>query len=232
MTKILFICHGNICRSPTAEFIMKDIVSKAGMSDDFEIASAATSTEELGNGVYPPARKILAQHGIDCSGKTARQMRRDDYTHFDLIISMDEENRRCLDRFYNGDPDGKIHNLLDYAGRIGEEIDDPWYTRDFQRAWDDIYAGCLGLFDTLCGIVTLDFSLCSTRAELYAELRRKMAWETWYGENLDALWDIVTGLPHKGSRFRVIPPKQSADESLCEYAAKIEKLLQRAGVLA
>jgi RNAse (barnase) inhibitor barstar len=145
---------------------------------------------------------------------------------------MDEENRRCLDRFYNGDPDGKIHNLLDYAGRIGEEIDDPWYTRDFQRAWDDIYAGCQGLFDTLCSVVTIDFSLCRNRAELYAELRRKMAWETWYGENLDALWDVVTGLPHKGSRFRVIPPEQSADESLCEYAAKIEKLLQRAGVLA
>ena len=145
------------------------------MEAAFEIASAATSSEELGNGVYPPSRRMLEAHGISCAGKTARRIRPDDYAHYDLIIGMDEENRRNLDRFYNGDPDGKIHDLLDYAGRPGEAVSDPWYTRDFQRAWDDIYAGCTGLFDALCGAVTLDMSACRTRKELYAVLRRAMA---------------------------------------------------------
>ena len=126
MTKILFVCHGNICRSPTAEFIMKDIVKKAGMEAAFEIASAATSSEELGNGVYPPSRRMLEAHGISCAGKTARRIRPGDYAHYDLIIGMDEENRRSLDRFYNGAPDGTIHDLLDYAVRPGEADSDPW----------------------------------------------------------------------------------------------------------
>lgn len=232
MTRILFICHGNICRSPTAEYIMKDLVRRAGLEDEFEIASAATSTEELGNGVYPPARRMLAAHGIDCAAHRARQMRRDDYARFDLIISMDEENRWNLDRFYAGDPEGKIHNLLDYAGRPGEAVDDPWYTRDFQRAWDDIHAGCVGLLDALTGTVTFDLSACRDRAGLYSVLRGKMAWEDWYGENLDALWDILTEPEHKGKRFRIIPPDEGADADVREYAAKMKNVFRLAGVLA
>ena len=232
MTKILFVCHGNICRSPTAEFIMKDIVKKAGMEAAFEIASAATSSEELGNGVYPPSRRMLEAHGISCAGKTARRICPGDYAHYDLIIGMDEENRRNLDRLYNGDPDGKIHDLLDYAGRPGEAVSDPWYTRDFQRAWDDIYAGCAGLFDALCGAVTLDMSACRTRKELYAVLRRAMAWEDWYGENLDALWDVLTGLPHTGRRFSFILPDEGAAPSLRGYAERMKEVFRRAGALA
>ena len=232
MTRILFICHGNICRSPTAEYIMKDLVCRAGLKEEFEIASAATSSEELGNCVYPPARRMLAAHGIDCSAHRARQMRRDDYAHFDIIISMDKENRRNLDRFFAGDPENKIHNLLDYAGRAGEEVADPWYTRDFQRAWDDIYAGCSGLLDTLTDTVTLDFSSCRDRTEMYAVLRNKMQWQDWYGENLDALWDILTGLEHKGKRFRIITPGESAGADVSAYAEKMKNVFRRAGALA
>lgn len=232
MTKLLFICHGNICRSPTAEYIMKKLVADAGLEREFEIASAATSTEELGNGVYPPARRMLAAHGIDCAAHRARQMRKSDYEHYDLIISMDEENRRNLARFFAPDSERKLHNLLDYAGRVGEEIDDPWYTRDFDRAWADIYAGCAGLLTALTGAVTLDFAPCRDRASLYAELRRKMAWQDWYGENLDALWDILTGLPHEGTRFRVILPTADADEDTRRYAERIKEILRRANALA
>lgn len=153
MIKILFVCHGNICRSPMAEFIMKDMVIKAGYTlaeypeeehADFFIASAATSTEELGNPVYPPARKILAEHGIECSKKRARQMRRMDYEEYDFLIGMDFANVRNMTRIAGGDPEGKIHLLLDYAGRA-EEVADPWYTRDFQATWDDVTEGCAAL---------------------------------------------------------------------------------------
>lgn len=232
MTRILFICHGNICRSPTAEYIMKNLVHRAGLEDEFNIASAATSAEALGSGVYPPARRILAAHGIDCSAHRAHQMRRDDYARFDLIISMDEENRRNLDCFYAGDPEGKIHNLLDYAGRAGEAVADPWYTRDFQRAWDDIHAGCTGLLDTLAGTVTLDFSACRDREGLYAVLRGKLPWEDWYGENLDALWDILTAQTHERRRFRIITPDEGANADVREYATKMKNVFRRAGALA
>ncbi len=231
MIKILFICHGNICRSPTAEYIMKKLVEDAHMESEFEIASAATSTEELGNGVYPPSRRVLAAHGIDCSAHRARQIRKSDYEHYDLLISMDEENRRVLARFFAPDDEHKLHNLLDYAGRVGEAIDDPWYTRDFDRAWEDIHAGCSGLFTALTATVTLDFAPCRDRASLYAELRRKMAWQSWYGENLDALWDILTGLPHEGTRYRVIMPDDAADEETRRYAERIKNVLRRANAL-
>ena len=108
MTKVLFICHGNICRSPMAEFVMKDLVAKAGLSDKFEIASAATSTEEIGNPVYPPARRKLAEHGISCEGKTARQMTRRDYETYDYLIAMDYNNLRNMARFVGGDPEHKV----------------------------------------------------------------------------------------------------------------------------
>lgn len=224
MTKILFICYGNICRSPTAEFVMKDLVNKAGLKGDFEIASAATSDEELGNGVYAPSRRLLAAHGIDCAGKTARQINRGDYRHYDLIIGMDAQNMRYLRRYYDGDPESRIKNLLDYTGTVGEEIADPWYTRDFERAWDEIYAGCTALLGTLTGAKLIDFSRCRSRDELYAELARKLAWESWYGHNLDALWDVLTGMPLGAGRYIIIPPDNGADEELCKYASRIKAL--------
>ena len=148
MIKILFVCHGNICRSPMAEFVMKDIVKKAGLEQDFQIESAATSTEEIGNPVYPPARRKLAEHGIGCSGKTARQLHSGDYRQFDLLIGMDRANLRNMRRICGGDPDGKLHLLLDYTDRPGE-VADPWYTDDFDATWRDVEEGCQGLLHHL-----------------------------------------------------------------------------------
>ena len=143
--RILFVCHGNICRSPMGEFILKDLAAKAGLADRFHIESAATSTEEIGNPVYPPARRKLAQHGIDCAGKTARQLTADDYGRFDLLLGMDRANMRNMTHICGGDPQGKIHLLMEYAGHPGREVADPWYTGDFDAAWDDVLAGCQGL---------------------------------------------------------------------------------------
>ena len=144
MIKILFVCHGNICRSPMAEFVMKDLVRKAGRAEEFSIASAATSTEEIGNPVYPPARRMLASHGIDCTGKTARQLRKADYAQYDYLIGMDQANFRNMQRMCGGDPDGKIYLLLDFTDRPGQ-VADPWYTGDFQATWEDVLEGCEGL---------------------------------------------------------------------------------------
>ena len=125
MVKILFVCHGNICRSPMAEFVMKDLVRKAGLETQFTIRSAATSSEELGNPVYPPARRKLAEHGISCGGKTASQLRREDYTEYDLLIGMDQANLRNMRRICGGDAEGKIRLLMDYTDRPGD-VADPW----------------------------------------------------------------------------------------------------------
>ena len=148
MKRILFVCHGNICRSPMAEFVMKDLVKKAGREDDFYIESAATSTEELGNPVYPPARQKLDEHGIGCRGKTARQMHRSDYAEFDLLIGMDRWNIRNMERICGGDPDDKIHMLMDYTDRPGE-VADPWYTGNFDATWRDVLEGCTALLENL-----------------------------------------------------------------------------------
>ena len=148
MIKILFVCHGNICRSPMAEFVMKDMVRKAGLENQFHIASAATSGEELGNPVYPPARRKLAEHGIDCSGKTARRLRKSDYTQYDLLIGMDQVNLRNMHRMCGGDPEGKLHLLLDFTNRPGN-VADPWYTGDFETTWRDVEQGCQGLLQEL-----------------------------------------------------------------------------------
>ena len=145
MKKILFVCHGNICRSPMAEFIMKDIVKKAGMDDQFHIESAATSTEEIGNSVYPPARRKLAEHGISCEGKTARQITRSDYDRFDLLVGMDEWNIRNMKRIAGGDPDRKIFKMLDFTSRHGD-VADPWYTGNFDATWRDCLEGCEMIF--------------------------------------------------------------------------------------
>lgn len=148
MIKILFICHGNICRSPMAEFVMKDLVKKAGLEHRFVIESAATSTEEIGNPVYPPARRKLAEHGIRCAGKTARQMRRADYEAYDLLIGMDRANLRNMERICGGDPNGKMRLLMDYTDRPGQ-VADPWYTGDFDATWRDVEDGCHGLLRQL-----------------------------------------------------------------------------------
>lgn len=148
--RILFVCHGNICRSPMAEFRMKSLVEAAGMSDLYTIASAATSTEDIGNPVYPPARKELAAHGIGCDGKHARQITLEDYGIYDLIIGMDQANVRNMRRFWGGDPEGKISLLLEHVEAndkafYGRDVADPWYTGDFKATWEDVDKGCRGL---------------------------------------------------------------------------------------
>ena len=152
MIKMLFVCHGNICRSPMAEFILKDMVEKMGRADEFYIESAATSTEEIwhgvGNPVYPPARDILAKHGISCEGKRARQVKYEDYDKFDLLIAMDSNNIRNLRKLIPEDTKGKVHLMMEYAGQK-RDVADPWYTGNFQKTWDDIYLACGQLLENL-----------------------------------------------------------------------------------
>ena len=148
MKKILFICHGNICRSPMAEFVMKDLVKKAGLASQFHIASAATSREEIGNPVYPPARRKLVEHGISCDGHAARQLTSRDYDEYDLLIGMDEANLRNMHRICGGDRSGKMYLLMDHTTRPGS-VADPWYTGDFEATWRDVLEGCRGLLDEL-----------------------------------------------------------------------------------
>ena len=142
MKKILFVCHGNICRSPMAEFVMKYLVEKEGLTDQYLIESAATSTEEIGNPVYPPARRKLAEHGIRCDGHSARQITRADYNRFDLLIGMDQWNLRNMERICGGDPEDKIRPLLP-----NKDVADPWYTGDFEATWQDVLKGCTALLD-------------------------------------------------------------------------------------
>ncbi|WP_027437975.1 low molecular weight protein-tyrosine-phosphatase [Lachnospira multipara] len=152
MIKILFICHGNICRSPMAEFIMKDKIKKMGREGEFYVESAATSSEEIwrgvGNPVYPPARDVLRAHGIDCAGKRARQIVLEDYDNFDLLIAMDENNIRNMRRLWESDPENKIHLMMEYAG-LKRGVADPWYTGDFNTTWDDIELGVTRLLESL-----------------------------------------------------------------------------------
>jgi len=148
MKRILFVCHGNICRSPMAEFIFKDMIKKEGLEKDFEVESAATSTEEIGNSVYPPAQRILAQHGISCKGKTARQITFEDYNKYDLLIGMDSANIHNMNRLWN-DCDGKIkHIMIDFA-KINRDVADPWYTGDFKQTYDDLVLGCKAILKIL-----------------------------------------------------------------------------------
>ena len=142
MKKILFVCHGNICRSPMAEYVMKYLVEQAQLTDQYMIASAATSTEEIGNPVYPPARRKLAEHGISCNGHAARQMTRADYQRYDLLIGMDSANIRNMTRIAGGDPEGKIRPLL-----YDKDVADPWYTGNFEVTWQDVLRGCQALLE-------------------------------------------------------------------------------------
>jgi len=131
-----------------AEFVMKDLVKKAGLETQFHIESAATSTEEIGNPVYPPARRKLAEHGIGCAGKTARQLTRSDYDRFDLLVGMDRANLRNMRRICGGDRDGKMRLLMDYTDHPGD-VADPWYTGDFETTWRDVLDGCEELLKQL-----------------------------------------------------------------------------------
>lgn len=133
-----------------AEFVMKDLVKQAGLEREFTIASAATSTEEIGNPVYPPARRKLAEHGIGCAGHAARQLRREDYGRWDYLVGMDGANLRNMNRICGGDPKGKLSLLMDYTGHP-RDVADPWYTGDFDRTWEDVDAGCRGLLDRILG---------------------------------------------------------------------------------
>ena len=149
--RIMFVCHGNICRSPMAEFIFKKLLEEKKITG-YTVASSATSTEEIwggmGNPVYPPAKEELAKHGISCKGKRAVQLKRDDYKKYDLFVGMDNVNIRNMERIFGGDPEKKIHKRMDYTDR-GGDVADPWYSDRFDVAYRDIYEGCLALLDTL-----------------------------------------------------------------------------------
>ena len=152
MIRVLFICHGNICRSPMAEFILKDIVTKRGIADQFEIASAATSTEEIWNGVgnpvYPPARGELARHGISCKGKRAVQLTASDYDYYDYLIGMDSMNMRNIERMTGHRRGDKIYKMLEFAGRDAD-VRDPWYSGNFRETYEDVVEGCQAFLDWL-----------------------------------------------------------------------------------
>ena len=147
--KVLFVCHGNICRSPMAEFLFKQYVKEQGTQNQFEIASAATSQEEIGNPVYPPARKLLLAHGIDPKGKTARQVTMRDLDYYDFIIVMDNNNVRNMYRLFGDECEDKVHKLLDFSTRMGCDIADPWYTDDFETTYRDIMEGIAAFYQTL-----------------------------------------------------------------------------------
>ena len=148
MKRIMFVCHGNICRSPMAELVFKDLLAKRGLQDAFLVRSSATSTEELGNPVYPPARAELARHGIDCAGKRAVQLRADDYDKYDLFVGADSANIRNMRRLFDGDPEGKVCLLLSFAGEQGD-VADPWYTGNFALTYTDVLRGCSALLEQL-----------------------------------------------------------------------------------
>ena len=146
-TKVMFVCLGNICRSPMAEFVFRDMVKKAGLDDYFEIASAATSTWELGNPPHYGTQAELKKHGISCSGKRAVLLKQSDYEKYYLILGMDRENIRDMKRLFNGDPEGKVHLLKEYS--TGGEVDDPWYSGDFQTTYNDVSLACNNLLNDL-----------------------------------------------------------------------------------
>jgi protein-tyrosine phosphatase len=151
--KVLFVCHGNICRSPMAEFILKALVKVYGLESQYYIESAAVSTEEIGNPIYPPAKRCLQQHGIWFDpAKRARQITKADYDRFDRIICMDASNLRLIERIIPRDPDGKIHLMMSYTG-VGRDVADPWYTGDFEKTFQDLLEGCEAMI-SLKGVIS------------------------------------------------------------------------------
>ena len=152
MIKIMFVCHGNICRSPMAEFIFKDLVSHKGIAERFYVSSCATSTEEIWNGVgnpvYPPAKRELAKHNISCEGKRAVQLKKSDYAAFDSLVAMDTNNVRNIMRIIGSDKEERVYKLMSFTSR-GGDVADPWYSGDFETCYNDIYEGCCGLLEYL-----------------------------------------------------------------------------------
>lgn len=148
-TRILFVCHGNICRSPMAEFVMRDLTMKLGRANEFRIASAATTDDEIGNPVHPGTKRVLAAHDIACVGKTARRVKREEYKNWDLFVVMDDENVRDLMRAFRNDPEHKVHKLMEYVEggdlTTARDVADPWFTGDFEATWNDVLAGCQGI---------------------------------------------------------------------------------------
>ena len=150
MIKIMFVCHGNICRSPMAEFVLKDMVNKTGISKQFQISSSATSCDELGNSVYPPVRRLLNEKGIDAGGKYSVQLKKSDYEKYDMFIGMDSANIRNMHRIFGADPENKIRKMMNFTSR-GGDVADPWYTRDFDITYRDIYEACEGILKITTG---------------------------------------------------------------------------------
>ena len=150
MIKVLFVCHGNICRSPLAEFIMKDLVKKAGLEQEFMIDSRATSTEETGNPIHHGTMGIFKKYQIPCTGHRAQQMSRQDYETYDYLIGMDQSNIRNMTRIAGGDPEKKIYKLMEFTGS-GRDVADPWYTGDFEATYRDVSEGCQALLEKLKG---------------------------------------------------------------------------------
>lgn len=148
MHRILFVCHGNICRSPMAEFVMKDLVRKKGLEHDFEIASCATSNEEIGNDIYPPVKRVLDKHGISYERRKARRMTSDDYRHYDMIVCMDRQNMRNMRPFVGNDPDNKVSMMLAHIDE-DRDVDDPWYTGDFERTFRELFEACGAILEEL-----------------------------------------------------------------------------------
>lgn len=144
----MMVCHGNICRSPSAEFVLKDLAKKSGVQSELFVASSATSTDEIGSPVYPSARAELARHGISCDGKYAVQLKKSDYDKYDLFIGMDSANIRNVLRIFGSDPGNKIKKMMDYTER-GGDVADPWYTGDFKTTYTDIYDACKGLLEQI-----------------------------------------------------------------------------------
>ena len=153
MTKIMFVCHGNICRSPMAEFIFKKLIREKGIADQFVVCSCATSTEEIWNGignpVYPPAKRELMKHNISCEGKRAVQLKKSDYEGYDYLIAMDTNNVRNIMRIIGSDKEEKVYKLMSFTSR-GGDVADPWYSGDFGTCYNDIYEGCSNLLEYLC----------------------------------------------------------------------------------
>ena len=147
--RILFVCHGNICRSPMAEFVMRDLTMKSGRAIEFRIASAATTDDEIGNPVHPGTKRVLTAHDIACVGKTARRVKREEYKNWDLFVVMDDENVRDLMRAFRNDPEHKVHKLMEYVEggdlTTARDVADPWFTGDFEVTWNDVLAGCQGI---------------------------------------------------------------------------------------
>ncbi|MCR5664649.1 MAG: barstar family protein [Oscillospiraceae bacterium] len=229
MIKILFVCHGNICRSPMAELLFNDLAERAGLGGEFRAESAATSDEETGNGVYPPVRHLLAKRGVDCRGKTARRIEPGDAGRFELLIGMDGANIRSMRRLFGEENADRLHLLLEYAGRPGESISDPWYTRDFELALEEIEAGCRGLLEALSGARLIDLDGCGDREALYAALRRALRWEEGFGENLDALYDALTGYPQPDGPWILALPR--GESPARPYAERIRAVFAEAGAL-